>query len=235
MGNVDGSAAQRPPWAAATLTRRQLLVLTVPLFVPVARTYGAQRPDPAPGAWEPLFDGKDLGLWKPSVFGGDGDVHVDDGAIVLERGNDLTGITWSGPLPPPARDNYELELEASRVAGDDFFCGLTFPVRDTHCSFIVGGWAGAVVGFSSLDGRDASENETTRIRDFEQGRWYRIRVRVEPDRLGAWIDDERFADVATAGRRIGIRPEVAPSRPLGIASWRTKAALRAIRRRTLTA
>jgi hypothetical protein len=54
-----------------------------------------------------------------------------------------------------------------------------------------------------------------------------------PDRLQAWIDEERVADVATARRRIGIRPEVAPSRPLGIASWRTRAALRRLRRRPL--
>ena len=88
-------------------------------------------------------------------------------------------------------------------------------------------------GLSSLDGLDASENETTRVRDFVEGRWYTVRVRVTADRIQAWIDDESFADVKTTGRRISIRPEVQDSRPLGIASWRTRAALRAIRLRTL--
>jgi hypothetical protein len=129
------------------------------------------------------------------------------------------------------RVDYEIELQAKRVSGGDFFCGLTFPVGAAYCSFIVGGWAGAVCGLSSLDGDDASENETTRVRDFEQNRWYTVRVRVTADRIQAWIDDEVFADVKTAGRRISIRPEVQDSRPLGIASWRTKAALRAIRLR----
>jgi hypothetical protein len=209
-------------------TRRELLaaLTAVPLAPTLPLRAMAQE-------WEPLFDGRSLGRWRPSNFGGDGEVHVEAGAIVLERGNDLTGITWGEPLPLEARDRYELALEATRLAGDDFFCGLTFPVRDTHCSFIVGGWAGAVSGLSSLDGRDASENETTRIRDFTANRWYAIRVRVTPDRLQAWIDDEVFADVATAGRRIGVRPEVAPSRPLGVASWRTRAALRQLRRRTI--
>jgi Domain of Unknown Function (DUF1080) len=182
------------------------------------------------GAWQSMFDGKTLGLWKPSVFGGDGDVRVEGGRIVLERGNDMTGITWTGAR---STVSYEIELEAMRVAGDDFFCGLTFPVNDTFCSFIVGGWAGAIVGLSSLDGRDASDNETTRIRSFEKDRWYRIHVRVTAERIQARIDDEIYADVAIAGRRIGIRPEVAPSRPLGIASWRTTAALRNIRMRML--
>ena len=115
------------------------------------------------------------------------------------------------------------------MSGNDFFCGLTFPVGDAHCSFIVGGWAGAVTGLSTLDGQDASENETTTIKNFEDGRWYAVRVRVTAERIQAWIDDAVWADVKTAGRRIGIRPEVDASRPLGIASWRTTAALRNIR------
>jgi Domain of Unknown Function (DUF1080) len=182
------------------------------------------------GDWVVLFDGTSLGKWKPTAFGGEGDVRVEGGEIVLERGNDLTGVTWTGELP---RMGYEIELQARRLSGNDFFCGLTFPVGEASCSFIVGGWAGAVTGFSSLDGQDASENETTRIRDYEQNRWYTIRVRVTADRLQAFIDDESFADVKTTGRRLSIRPEVQDSRPLGIASWRTKAALRAIRLRSL--
>jgi Domain of Unknown Function (DUF1080) len=190
------------------------------------------QPEPT---WTSLFDGRTLGDWAPTSFGGEGQVHVRDGAIVLERGNDLTGITWRGALPATDRDRYEIELEARRVAGDDFFCGLTFPVRDRSCSFIVGGWAGAVTGLSSLDGLDASENETTRIRNYEANRWYRVRVRVLPERLQAWIDDESFADVTTTGRRVDIRPEVQASRPLGVACWRTRAELRHIRRRPIAA
>ena len=119
------------------------------------------------------------------------------------------------------------------MEGNDFFCALTFPVADSHCSLIVGGWGGGVVGLSSLDGQDASENETTRIMDFAKGRWYKIRVRVEPERIQGWIDDERVVDAVTKGRHISIRAEVDPSVPLGIASYRTEAALREIRIRTL--
>jgi hypothetical protein len=204
------------------MDRRTLMMLLAGVAATGLRV-GAQA-----GAWRSLFDGASLGQWKPTPFGGEGEVHVEAGEIVLERGNDLTGITWTGELP---RVGYEIEVQAKRVSGNDFFCGLTFPVADAYCSFIVGGWAGAVTGFSSLDGQDASENETTRVRNYEQNRWYTIRVRVGADRLQAFVDEEPFADVKTTGRRISIRPEVEDSRPLGIASWRTKAALRAIRLR----
>jgi hypothetical protein len=122
-----------------------------------------------------------------------------------------------------------------RVVGGDFFCGLTFPVKTSHCSLIVGGWAGPVVGLSSLDGLDASENETSTLRRFASNQWYTIRVRVTDPRIQAWIDDESVVDVETAGRRISVRAELLDSRPLGIASWRTRAALRQIRLRTLAA
>ena len=41
-------------------------------------------------------------------------------------------------------DNFEITLQALKRRGDDFFCALTFPVRDSHASFVVGGWAGTL-------------------------------------------------------------------------------------------
>jgi hypothetical protein len=183
----------------------------------------------AAAEWVSLFDGVSLGLWEQTSFGGEGPVRVRDGAIVLEMGDPLTGVTWTGAALPA---EYELALEASRLAGSDFFCGLTFPVGTTHCSLILGGWGGGTVGLSSIDGRDASENETTREMRFDDRRWYGVRVQVTATHLRGWLDDEPLFEVPTAGRRIGIRPEVDPSRPLGIASYRTRAAIRAIRLRS---
>lgn len=178
-----------------------------------------------------LFDGKTLQGWKVTEFAGRGEVAVKDGAIVLEPGNDLTGVNYTGPFP---RMNYKIALEAKRVVGSDFFCGLTFPVGDTSVTFIVGGWSGGVVGISSIDGEDASENETTQYEKFEDNRWYRVRVRVTPGRLEAWIDDVRLANVKVDGRKLGMRGgEIELSQPLGIASFRTQAALRNITLRKL--
>jgi len=180
--------------------------------------------------WQSLFDGESLGAWKDSEFGTGGNIEVRDGTIVLGFADGCNGITWREEFPEA---DYEIRLEAMRVDGNDFFCGLTFPVGESPCTLIVGGWGGAVVGLSSIDGQDASENETTTPMRFKRGRWYPIRLRVTAGRITAWIDDEQVVDLATEGRKISIRPEVERSKPLGIASWCTTAALRGIEMRRI--
>jgi len=202
-----------------------------------AKPAGTKPESPAPpasantNAWKSLFDGKSLTGWKETDFAGHGPVVVKDNEIHLENGY-MTGITWTNLAELP-RMNYELSLEAKRVEGSDFFCGLTFPVGKDPCSFIVGGWGGGVVGISSLDGQDASQNETTKYMNFPNGRWFQVRVRVSPGKIEAWIDAEKMVDLATAGKEISIRLEVEPSKPLGVATWNTAAALRNLKLRRL--
>jgi hypothetical protein len=177
-----------------------------------------------------LLNGKTLGKWAITNFGGQGDVYVKDGRIYLEMGNYITGIHWMGPV---VRMNYEITLEAMRVQGSDFFCGLTFPVGDSPCTLILGGWGGSVCGLSNIDYYDAANNETTRVIYFENGRWYKIRLRVTTDKIEAWIDNKELVGVITTGRHIDIRPEVELSQPLGIATWQTTGAIRDIYLRRL--
>lgn len=181
--------------------------------------------------WQPLFDGKTLNNWQPTKFGGEGAVKVEDGQIVLEMGGgDLTGITWAGPQLP--RTNYELALQAMRLDGSDFFAGITFPVADSFCSLILGGWGGTVVGLSSINGMDASENETSQSINFDR-RWYDVRILVTPEKIQAWLDQRQIIDQDITGKRIDTRVEVELSQPLGVAAWRTKSAVRNIRLRRL--
>lgn len=180
--------------------------------------------------WEPLFDGRTLGNWQATEFLLPGTVSIQDGNLILGRGDGLTGITWTDGDSLPTND-YEITLEARRLSGIDFFCGLTFPVGDEHVTFIVGGWGGNVVGISNIDRRDASENETTTHMTFEAERWYAIRVRVSDNRIQAWIDDVPAVDIDTTNRQLDVRPDVFLSRPLGIATWNTTAALRNLRLR----
>ena len=154
---------------------------------------GADKSDSKPsdagaGKWQSLFDGKSLGKWKPTEFGGQGESTVDNGTLLLTHGEPLTGVTWDGA--PPMHMNYEIELDAQRVDGSDFFCGLTVPVDKANCSLIIGGWGGALCGISNLDDNDAANNETTKLHEFKNKQWYHIRLRVEPEKMQAWIDDE---------------------------------------------
>ena len=191
--------------------------------------------------WVNVFDGKTLKDWKATAFEDCGKVTAGDGELRITMGKgDLTGVTWTGGALP--KTNYEIALEARRIEGEDFFCGLTFPVKDNCISLIVGGWGGPVVGLSSLDGYDAYNNETTRLMTFERDRWYKIRVRITDTLIAAWIDDEQMVECKlTRGeddkpvwRRVSVRSEVDLSQPFGLAAFRTTAGLRDIRVRLLT-
>jgi hypothetical protein len=185
-----------------------------------------------PGEWIPLSNGHSLKGWKETPFSGRGEVHVKDGMIVIGRGR-LTGITWTGEFP---RSGYEIRFEAARLEGSDFFAGITFPVNDSFCSWINGGWGGSVVGLSSLDGDDASENDTSILRDFVKGRWYTFRLEVTETRIRSWIDGELIIDADITGRQVGLRPgEIDLSAPLGFASYSTVGGLRKVEYRRLTA
>jgi hypothetical protein len=172
-----------------------------------------------------LFDGKTLDGWEITEFGPQGPVSVSGDQIILGMGDGCTGITWKKAFP---RSDYEVTLEAKRIAGTDFFCGMTFPVDKSPCSLIIGGWGGGTVGLSSINGRDASENETTSIRNFETDRWYHIRLLVSDNNIKSWIDSEKVVDFNIDGKKLSIRPEVELSKPFGIASWKTTAAIRNI-------
>jgi len=214
-----------------SLFARLMLITTIVLAAQpaLAAEDGTKKDDPF--AWKLLFDGKTLDGWKATKFGGEGEVNVRDGMIVLEMGNDMTGITFEGK---PPRDNYELALEGQRLEGIDFFCTTTFPVGEKeHCSLVMGGWGGTVVGLSSVDFYDASDNLTTRFVEFKDKQWYKVRIRVSDHRVSVWIDGEKLVDQPREGHEFGVRFEVDLSRPLGISTWQTTGAVRNIRVRRL--
>jgi len=232
LGSVEWMRRSRLPSAA---------VLAVVLAVLSSMTATAAEPPgtqalpaglAAGGDWKPLFDGQTLAGWEATTFGGEGEVTVTDGAIRIERGSELSGITWKKDFPT---EGYAITLEASRIDGYDFFCGLTFPIADEPCSFIVGGWGGGVVGLSSVDGADAAHNDTTEWKEFETGTWYRITVEVGKEAIRCWINDEQLVDQPRKDHEFSLRPEVFLSKPLGISCYGTVAGIRDVRYRLLDA
>jgi hypothetical protein len=208
-------------------TRLGCSCFLVVLIVPALLGQTPEKP-----AWKSLFDGRTLDGWKSSEFPGSGKVYVKDGAVYMEAGQPMTGITYARSDFP--RLDYEVTLEGMKIEGDDFFATTTFPVGDDYCSLVVGGWGGGIVGLSSLNYLDASMNETTKNLEFAKNRWYPIRIRVTKNRIQAWISDEQVVDVDTTDKTISIRGECRRCRPFGIATYRTTGAVRNIKVRTLT-
>jgi hypothetical protein len=205
--------------------------LAAALVCGAAGVVAGQSLTPA-GEWISLFDGKSLKGWKEAEFSLHGEVQVKDGMILIGKGH-MTGITWTGEFP---KSGYEIRFEAARLDGNDFFAGITFPVKDSFCSWINGGWGGSVVGLSSLDHEDASENDTSTMREFVKGRWYAFRLAVTESHIRGWIDETLIIDADITGRRVGLRPgEIDLNTPLGFASYWTAAGLRKVEYRLLPA
>ena len=187
----------------------------------------------------PLFDGKSLKGWKPTDFstqaGGTVEAKFKDAgpAMIIDQGEALSGLSYTNEVP---KVNYEVTLEAMRISGNDFFCGLTMPYKDAHFTVVFGGWGGAVTGISSVDASDASENETTKFVRYDSGKWYRIRVRVTDAKIEMWLDDEKLTNLDTADKKISMRPgEIESSIPFGIATYQTRAAFRNIMLKRISA
>jgi len=201
--------------------------------------------------WTSMFDGKTLDGWSVPVIEEDRKAEVRDGCIIIGRDDLASGIKYDKPFP---KSNYEIMYQAKRVKGYDFFGTITFPVKESHCSFVNGGWASDIIGLSTIDGYDASENETSSYYGFKDKQWYEFRVRVSDDRITVWCypvdeagkDDPNATDaiqydvevpkvdLVIGDKCISFRLEVTFFRPLGISTWKTEGHLRAIKYRELT-
>ncbi len=220
LAQSQGTATSEPPRSATALDYE-----TIDLDSSATGSDGTTDANPAEIS---LFDGKELGKWQITQYGGEGDVFItEEGDLEFGFGAILTGVHWSEETP--RKTNYEISLEAMKLDGTDFFCALTFPVGENHASFLIGGWGGGVVGISSVDDLDASENETMQIEGFKDDVWHKVRVKVTDDKIEAWIDDKKMVDLVTTDRKISLRPgDIELSVPLGICSFQTRAKYRNI-------
>jgi len=166
--------------------------------------------------WKLLFDGETLTGWKTLRFGGENEPYVKDRVLVLPVSVNgiMTGVCWVGDSLPV--NNYVIYYEARRIAGKDIFAGLTFPYGDTSASLIFGGWGGIVNGLSSIDGFDASGNETTQFFSLRNNHWYPVQLRVTTDSIRATVGTEQVVDIATAGKDIHLRRDLSDT---GLTLW----------------
>ena len=180
--------------------------------------------------WVSLVDDKHVPFWKFIDFGGREAFEIDNGVLTVEAGYPMAGFVYTDAFP---KTNYELELEAKKIQGTDFFCLVTFPVGDQFCSLVVGGWGGTVTGISCIDGVDASENQTKSARKYEKDRWYKVRIQVKPNRIRCWLDDETIVDLPTEGVELSLRTDVDNTKPLSVCSFETISQWKNIRFKSL--
>jgi len=179
--------------------------------------------------WLSLFNGKDLSGWEETDYAGRGNVKVQNGELHIENGLVITGVTYTNKTVLP-KTNYEIEYEAKKLNGTDFFGLLTFPVGDAHASLVTGGWGGAVTGISSINSMDASENNTTVYLRFNKDHWYKFRLRVTPDNLSVWMTPKEHLIPlnATVASVVKAYQEDAAKAGQTLTAEQAEAALRAI-------
>jgi len=186
-----------------------------------------------PYEWKTLFGKDAMENWEQIEYAGHGPVKFESGTMHIEQGAMLSGARYTGDGLPTK--DYEMEVEARRIMGSDFFCCLTFPFRDHHASFVCGGWGGAWIGISSINNMDAYENSTGASYEFDDERWYKVRVRCTENRIQAWIDDKEVVSTNVAGKEVSMRfGEIEDSVPLGISTFTVTAEARNLRLRKLT-
>jgi hypothetical protein len=227
------SAPRFRPTTLAPARRWTNALAAVCLLIPSLGSGQAAKDRPAGGSKKlVLFDGKSLDGWKKAGLPRSGEVKVENGQIIMKDGGSMTGVTTTRKDLP--RVDYELSYEAMRIEGADFFAAATFPVDKSYITLVNGGWGGNITGLSSLNGMDASENETSSTIKYEDKTWYRFRVRVTGKVIRCWVDDKEIIGVDYQDRRVSTRIETRANEPLGFATWHTGGALRKIEIRTLT-
>ena len=177
-----------------------------------------------------LFNGVSLDNWQVIDYEGHGPVSVADSCIIIGRGEFISGIRWTEDFP---RTNYEVTLDANRLEGSDFFCGITFPVKDSFLTLVLGGWGGSLCGLSCIDGYDAANNYTSKMFHFGNDKWWPIRLRVTDEKVEAWVQEDKIVDFTIGNSNLSLRMEVETSIPFGITTWKTTGAIRNLKLLTL--
>lgn len=75
--------------------------------------------------WKKVLPESGLEGWEKTNFGGEGLVEIKDGVLVLMPGEPMTGVNKLGKDFPT--EDFEMQWQAQRLDGSDFFVGITFP------------------------------------------------------------------------------------------------------------
>lgn len=185
-----------------------------------------------------LLEGALKAGWQQAGIPEEARIRVEGDELLLPAGLPMTGAKWGLWTADMPATSYQISYEAQKQEGEDAFGMVTFPVGShrSHVTFVLGGWGGTVTGFSSIDFKDANENQTRAEQRFEFSRWYQVKIEVTPEVLKAWIDGRIVANASIKGRQVGLRPGfIDHCLPFGFASYATSGRIRKVEIRELEA
>ena len=114
------------------------------------------------------------------------------------------------------------------ITGSSGLCGIVFPVGRAHCMLSLGLGGSSNVGLEEVNGQPLHKNPARQRMVFECERWYRVRLRVAPARIQAWIDHWKAVDLPREGRAFAVAEEYSGLKPLGLVTRYTGLAVRKI-------
>lgn len=184
-----------------------------------------------PQRWD-LLGAAMVPQWQALTIEGAGKPQIGPGEIVLPEGAPMTAVRFGGweAMGLPVVD-YAIEYEAMRVAGQDFFGAVTFPIRSlkTCATLVNGGWGGGLVGISNIDEQSANENATRSEHRFVNGQWYRFRLEVRSEEIKGWLDGRLIINASIKARTISLRAgDIEQCAPFGLATYGTTGKVRGL-------
>lgn len=135
------------------------------------------------------------GLWGDQILNGTIEPPLGDNPWIIADGAVTSKKPLSDRLLLVGDDrwaDYELTLQACKVAGEEGFWLVTRATDAQHCWRInLGGWGNKEHGTQKHRGGGWGAHVPGTI---ETGRWYKIRVRCEGPRCQVWLDDVMILD-----------------------------------------
>lgn len=158
--------------------------------------------------WNRSFEENSAGLWR-----------IEDGQVVQAG----MGMDQRLMFGDPSWTDYEYTLEAQKTGGAEGFL-ILFRIAGPNQFYWynIGGWGNQWHQLEKAFGRQRNPVGPQVHDRIETGKWYRIRVRCEGNRLQVWLDDKQVLDYTDARS-----PHLAGR--VGVGTWSTQAKYRNIK------
>ena len=179
------------------------LILSVAVSVLCAACFGQ-------GAWEPLFNGKNLKGWKK--LGGEAEYRIEDGAIV---GVSRTGTPNTFLCTEKTYGDFVLELYFK--VDDGLNSGIQFRShsRPEFGGGVVHGyqyeidpsaraWSGGIYDEARRGWLCTLSDNPAAQQAFRPGEWNKVRIEAQGDRIRTWINGVAAGDILDDADREGF-------------------------------